>query len=123
MKVVVLMRALTAELRELLERTAAEVGAEVCFAESEAAIDEEALADALDAGALGGAALDVFSTEPLPADSRLWHTRNLLITPHVAGGLTVPYTLRRNVEMFAENLRRYAAGKPLFHVVDRTRGD
>ena len=86
------------------------------------AIDEEALADALEAGALGGAALDVFSTEPLPAESRLWHTRNLLITPHVAGGLTVPYTLRRNVEMFAENLRRYAAGKPLLHVVDRTRG-
>ena len=78
--------------------------------------------EGFEAGALGGAALDVFSAEPLPAESRLWHTRNLLITPHVAGGLTVPYTLRRNVEMFAENLRRYAAGKPLLHVVDRTRG-
>ena len=86
------------------------------------AIDEDALADSLEAGRLGGAALDVFSTEPLPADNRLWHTKNLLITPHVAGGLTVPYTLNRNVEMFVENLKRYAAGEPLLHVVDRERG-
>ena len=86
------------------------------------AIDEEALADFLDARHLGGAALDVFQTEPLPEGSRLWHTKNLLITPHVAGGLTLPYTLNRNVEMFAENLRRYAAGEPLMHVVDRVRG-
>ena len=86
------------------------------------AIDEDALADSLDSGKLGGAALDVFSAEPLPADNRLWHTKNLLITPHVAGGLTVPYTLNRNVELFAENLKRYAAGTPLLHVVDRTRG-
>lgn len=86
------------------------------------AIDEDALADSLDAGHLSGAALDVFSTEPLPKESRLWHTKNLLITPHVAGGLTVPYTLNRNVEMFAENLKRYAAGEPLLHVVDRVRG-
>ncbi|MBP5490796.1 MAG: D-2-hydroxyacid dehydrogenase [Lachnospiraceae bacterium] len=86
------------------------------------AIDEDALADSLDAGHLAGAALDVFRTEPLPADSRLWGTKNLLITPHVAGGLTLPYTLDRNVEMFCENLKNYAAGEPLLRVVDRIKG-
>ncbi len=86
------------------------------------AIDEDALADSLDAGHLAGAALDVFRTEPLPEDSRLWGTKNLLITPHVAGGLTLPYTLDRNVEMFCENLKNYAAGEPLLRVVDRIKG-
>ena len=46
-------------------------------------IDETALADALDSGHVAGAALDVFETEPLPADSRLLKTRNLLTTPHL----------------------------------------
>ena len=45
------------------------------------AIDEDALADALDSGQLAGAALDVFQTEPLPAGHRLWKTKNLIITP------------------------------------------
>ena len=86
------------------------------------AIDEEALADSLNAGHLAGAALDVFQTEPLPKESRLWSTKNLLITPHVAGNLTVAYTLDKNVEMFCEDLLRYAEGKPLSHLVDRTKG-
>ncbi len=86
------------------------------------AIDENALADALDGGRLAGAALDVFCTEPLPGDSRLWHTKNLLITPHVAGNLTVDYTKQRNVEMFCEDLLNYAQGKPLEHLVDRKLG-
>ena len=86
------------------------------------AIDEDALADSLDAGHLAGAALDVFRTEPLPKQSRLWTTKNLLITPHVAGNLTLEYTLDRNVEMFCEDLMRYREGKPLAHLVDRVRG-
>lgn len=86
------------------------------------AIDEEALADALEVGRIGGAALDVFQTEPLPKDSRLWKTKNLLITPHVAGNLTLPYTVDKNVEMFCENLVAYANGQPLSHVVDKTTG-
>ncbi len=86
------------------------------------AIDEDALADRLDAGLLSGAALDVFRTEPLPADSRLWKTENLLITPHVAGNMTLPCTVDKNVEMFCENLRAYAEGRPLKHVVDKSRG-
>lgn len=86
------------------------------------AIDEDALADALDAGKLAGAALDVFVTEPLPRDSRLWTTKNLLITPHVAGNLTLDYTIDRNVEMFCEDLLNYAEGRPLKNIVDRNIG-
>ncbi|MBO7514517.1 MAG: D-2-hydroxyacid dehydrogenase [Lachnospiraceae bacterium] len=86
------------------------------------AIDEEALADSLDSGHLGGAALDVFQTEPLPSDSRLWKTKNLLITPHVAGNLTLDYTLDKNVDMFLEDLDNFCTGRPLRYVVDRARG-
>ena len=85
------------------------------------AIDEDALADSLDSGRLGGAALDVFKTEPLPSDSRLWHTKNLLITPHVAGNLTVDHTIDKNVEMFCEDLLAFGKGLPMKHIVDRNR--
>ena len=107
----------------MIDRTAAEVNASVTYlAPGEKLSDKDALADRLDAGLLAGAALDVFKTEPLPADSRLWKTKNLLITPHVAGNLTLPYTVDTNVAMFCENLRAYAQGRPLKHVVDRTKG-
>ncbi|MCR5615071.1 MAG: D-2-hydroxyacid dehydrogenase [Saccharofermentans sp.] len=86
------------------------------------AIDEEALADSLDEGRIAGAALDVFVQEPLPEESRLWHTKNLLITPHIAGNQTLAHTLDRNVEMFLEDLHNYAAGRPLAHAVDRQKG-
>lgn len=86
------------------------------------AIDEEALADALDEGHIAGAALDVFKTEPLPSDSRLWNTKNLLITPHVAGNLTLEHTLDKNVDMFVEDLDNYMSGRPLRYIVDRKRG-
>ncbi|MBP5281070.1 MAG: D-2-hydroxyacid dehydrogenase [Lachnospiraceae bacterium] len=86
------------------------------------AIDEEALADCLDAGHLAGAALDVFQKEPLPVESRLWKTERLLITPHVAGNLTLEYTLDKNVEMFCEDLVNFAEGKPLKYGVDRKKG-
>ena len=86
------------------------------------AIDEEALAGLLEKGELGGAALDVFRKEPLPSESRLWKTKNLLITPHVAGNQTLKYTLDKNVEMFCEDLLNYAKGLPLKNLVDRSRG-
>ncbi|MBO4213671.1 MAG: D-2-hydroxyacid dehydrogenase, partial [Lachnospiraceae bacterium] len=86
------------------------------------AIDEDALADALDSGHLAGAALDVFKVEPLPQDSRLWNTPNLLITPHVAGNLTLIHTINRNVEMFCEDLINYANNRPLKYEVDRNKG-
>ncbi|KAL1902331.1 hypothetical protein Sste5346_001307 [Sporothrix stenoceras] len=71
-------------------------------------VDEDALADALHAGKLGGAALDVFKTEPLPADSRLWTTPNLLISPHAAGGRPDGCT-----NLIAENLRNFLADRPM----------
>ena len=86
------------------------------------AIDEDALADALEAGRLAGAALDVFQKEPLPEGHRLWHTKNLLITPHVAGNLTLPYTKDKNVDMFIEDLKNFTAGKTLRYLVDRKLG-
>ncbi len=86
------------------------------------AIDEDALADSLDEDKLAGAALDVFSTEPLPSGNRLWNTKNLLITPHVAGNLTLEHTLDKNVEMFCEDLKNFLEGKPLKHILDKNKG-
>ena len=87
-----------------------------------AALDQAALRDALEAGALAGAALDVMTPEPLPADDPLWGTRNLLLTPHVSGNMTLGYTGDANVDLFCENLTRYVEGKPLRGQVDRKRG-
>jgi phosphoglycerate dehydrogenase-like enzyme len=76
------------------------------------AIDEDALADSLDKGEIGGAALDVFVTEPLPAPSRLWKTPNTIISPHAAGGR--PQGAER---LIAENLRRFIAGQSLSNAI------
>lgn len=86
------------------------------------AIDEDALAELLESGHLAGAALDVFQKEPLPQESKLWKTKNLLITPHVAGNMTLAYTKNKNVEMFIEDLHNFSAGKPLRYLVDRKLG-
>ncbi|MBE6354513.1 D-2-hydroxyacid dehydrogenase [Treponema sp.] len=86
------------------------------------AIDEDALAENLLSGHLAGAALDVFAKEPLPKESPLWKIKNLLITPHVAGNMTVEYTKDRNVEMFLEDLDNYFKGKPLKYLVDKKLG-
>ena len=86
------------------------------------AIDEDALYEALESEHLAGAALDVFKTEPLPRDSKMWHAKNLLITPHVAGNLTLRHTINRNVEMFCEDLENYANLRPLKYAVDRSKG-
>ena len=86
------------------------------------AIHQEALMDALNSGRLAGAALDVMDPEPLPEDHPLWNTRNLIITPHVSGNMTLGYTCDLNVDMFCEDLENYAAGRPLRQLVDRTLG-
>lgn len=85
-----------------------------------ALIDEAVLLKALEEGEIGGAALDVFAQEPLPAESPLWNAPNLLITPHSAG-----FTDRmweRHYELFSENLRRYRRGEPLLGRVDPSAG-
>lgn len=83
-------------------------------------IDEPALVDALRERRIGGAALDVFDKEPLPADSPLWDIQNLLITPHTAGITDKLWT--RHYELFSGNLRRYLAHESLQYVVDKRKG-
>ena len=86
------------------------------------AVDQKALAEALNGGKLAGAALDVTDPEPLPQDHPLWTAKNLLLTPHISGNLTLGYTRDLNVEMFCQDLENYAAGRPLQGLVDRKRG-
>ena len=85
-------------------------------------VDEKALMEALNNNHLAGAALDVFETEPLPADSSLWTTKNLIITPHVAGNQTVQYTREKIVDMFCENIENITLNKPLKYTVNRKLG-
>lgn len=86
------------------------------------AIDETALIEALNTGKIAGAALDVMRNEPLTADDPLWEAKNLLMTPHVAGNLTVPYTRQKNTEMFCEDLEHYVKGEPMRYLVNRDLG-
>jgi len=83
-------------------------------------VDESALIEALQEGRLAGAGLDVFETEPLPADSPLWAMENVIITPHVAG--LTPHYFTRAAALFADNLERYLAGEPLQNLYDAKRG-
>ncbi len=84
-------------------------------------IDEAALLPELTAGRLA-AALDVFETEPLPADNPLWDCPNLLILPHVAGNMTLPHTREKIVAQFLEDFDNYCAGRPLLRQVDLKAG-
>ena len=79
-----------------------------------ATLDEAALVAALRAGRLGGAALDVFETEPLPADSPLWDEPRVIVSPHGAGGRPIG-----SGALVAENTRRLLAGEPLLNLVAR----
>jgi glyoxylate/hydroxypyruvate reductase len=83
-------------------------------------VDEEALSDALRQNHLGGAALDVAATEPLPPDSTLWALRNVLISPHSAS--TVAAENERIIELFLRNFRRFTRGEPLINVYEHARG-
>lgn len=110
---------LTVETRKLLDRrrqSRMKPGSGVVNMGRAGTMDYEALADNLRSGHIGGAILDVFDPEPLPADSPLWDTPNLLVTPHVSaddGDSYVPITL----ELVFENLRRQLANEPLVNVV------
>jgi phosphoglycerate dehydrogenase-like enzyme len=83
-------------------------------------IDDAAVVAALRDGRLGGAALDVFSEEPLPASSPYWDMPNVIVTPHVSGALRDYWTPL--VALFSENLRRFERGEPLLNVVDKVAG-
>ena len=83
-------------------------------------IDEEALVRALDEKLIAGAGLDVTYAEPLPKKSRLWLFNNVILSPHVSGGME-DYLLRAT-QVFCENLRRYLNEKRLLNVIDRKKG-
>jgi glyoxylate/hydroxypyruvate reductase A len=83
-----------------------------------AVVDDVALVQALAARRIGGAVLDVFATEPLPADHPLWRLDNAVITPHISG----PSTPGELAPIFNDNLARWLTRRPLRHVVDRSRG-
>lgn len=83
-----------------------------------ALVDEAALLDALRASRIGGAVLDVFEQEPLPSDHPYWQLPNVVLTPHVSGGVGGDAL----VELLVANLRRYVNAGPLLNVVDPSRG-
>ena len=80
-------------------------------------VDEPALLEALRAGRLAGAVLDVFAQEPLPLDSPWWDAPNVIVTPHASG-----VTLQFFDDLVVENVRRYLAREPLLNPVDPERG-
>ena len=83
-------------------------------------VDEDALLESLREKRIGGVALDVWTTEPLPADSPWWDVPGAIVSPHLAGdaeGFT-----DRLEDLLREQVRRFAAGEPLLHVVDKTHG-
>jgi len=83
-------------------------------------VDDAALVEALGEGRIGGAALDVFTHEPLDPASPYWDLPNVLITPHTSGAMEDYWTPL--VALFAENLRRFEAGEPMLNVVDKQAG-
>ena len=80
-------------------------------------VDLTDLTEALSAGTIAGAALDVFEIEPLPKDHPLWRMPNTILTPHIAG--TSPRIAERHTEVLLDNIRRFVAGEPLQNVVDK----
>ena len=83
-------------------------------------VDEQALVAALESEALGGASLDVFRTEPLPADHPLWTTRGVVVSPHMSGDVVGwKDTLARQ---FVDNARRWLDDEELHNVVDKELG-
>lgn len=77
------------------------------------------LAQALADKTIAGAGLDVFETEPLPADHPLWRTENVIITPHVAGYST--NIARRHLQVVLDNVGHFVRGEPLRNLVDKQR--
>ena len=86
------------------------------------AVSSEVLYRALSEHKIAAAGVDVTETEPLPADSPLWTLENLVITPHISGGFHLPETFERIVEIAADNLAAFLAGRELRNVVDFSTG-
>jgi phosphoglycerate dehydrogenase-like enzyme len=85
-----------------------------------AVIDEDALLAALESGKLRGAALDVFTTEPLPSGHAFYRMENVLLSPHTAD--RNPESRTRAVDFFLKNFERFRIGEPLENIVDKHAG-
>ena len=121
--VVVLSAPLTAETTRLIDRAALDRlkrGALLINVGRGKLVDDEAVIAALRDGRLGGAALDVFTREPLDAASPYWDLPNVIVTPHIAGAMEDYWTPL--VGLFAENLRRFERGESLLNIVDKAAG-
>jgi len=121
--VVVLSAASTAETRHLLDARAFQAikrGALLVNIGRGNLVDDEALLAALEDGRVGGAALDVFTREPLDPGSRYWDCPNVIVTPHVSGAMEDYWTPL--VALFSDNLRRFESGRALLNVVDKHLG-
>jgi phosphoglycerate dehydrogenase-like enzyme len=116
--VVVVAAPLTAETEGLFDRAAfrsMRPGAIFINVGRARIVETAALVDALESGHLGGASLDVFPQEPLPADHPLWRCPNVILTPHTSGFRHGHWD--EVIAVFADNLARYRAGLPLVHEV------
>jgi phosphoglycerate dehydrogenase-like enzyme len=121
--VVVLSAASTPETRRLMNSAAFDAmkrGALLVNIGRGRLVDDEALVAALKDGRVGGAALDVFTREPLDPQSPYWDLPNVIITPHVSGAMEDYWTPL--VALFSENLRRFERGEALMNVVDKKAG-
>jgi phosphoglycerate dehydrogenase-like enzyme len=83
-------------------------------------VNDTALVEALREGRIGGAALDVFTREPLDSASPYWDLPNVIVTPHTSGTMEDYWTPL--IDLFSANLRRFEAGQPLLNIVDKHAG-
>jgi phosphoglycerate dehydrogenase-like enzyme len=120
---VVVVTPLTAQTRGLVgaeEISAMKPGGVLINVGRGPVVDEAALIRALQSGAIRGAALDVFDTEPLPPEHPFWGMPNVFLSPHTADrveGFLVPA-----FDCFLENLNRFVAGSTLINIVDKQAG-
>lgn len=120
---VIVTAPLTPETRNLLDRRRLDLlkpGAGLVNIGRSPVVDYDALREKLAQGTLAGAVLDVFQPEPLPADSPLWDTPNLVIMPHVS--CDDPRYIDRLLDFWFENFGRFLKGKPLKNRIDPLRG-
>jgi len=122
--ILVLACPLTPKTRHLLSKgriLAMPAGAGVVNVGRGGLVEQEALCDALESGHIGGAVLDVFAVEPIPAGDRMWTTRNVVITPHMSADDPQRYNAD-TLAIFFENLTAFLDGKTPPTAVDRAKG-